>query len=187
MPKVRVRIPMVLPKRYMNINYKLEQITGLEWAECDATEIVLCKPENKSHKVRLPVWFAKLLIGKFGQQETATDKEKDFCCKCGNKGSNKNGISISYHKSEYKCGYTEREDEGSKGEHLHYYCRICGYSWCGPVLAFYSVRDWPEDASHENGNYINQCFTCGKTFKGHKRRENCKACSRGSLILEARK
>lgn len=38
-------------------------------------------------------------------------------------------------------------------------------------------RDWPEDFSHENGNYINGCLACGHAFKGHKRRVTCKVCA----------
>ena len=34
--------------------------------------------------------------------------------------------------------------------------------------------DWPEDFSHENGNYENRCFSCGELFRGHKRRVQCK-------------
>lgn len=36
--------------------------------------------------------------------------------------------------------------------------------------------DWPEDFSHENGNYQNRCTTCGASFMGHKRRPLCKRC-----------
>lgn len=39
-----------------------------------------------------------------------------------------------------------------------------------------SVRDWREDASHENGNYWNECLICHGMFLGHKRRTVCKAC-----------
>jgi len=38
-------------------------------------------------------------------------------------------------------------------------------------------RDWPEDYSHENGNYMNFCKKCDKEFFGHKRRTRCKLCS----------
>lgn len=38
-------------------------------------------------------------------------------------------------------------------------------------------HDWPEDFSHENGNYLCQCLTCGVHFQGHKRRVTCKWCS----------
>lgn len=38
-------------------------------------------------------------------------------------------------------------------------------------------RDWPEDFAHENGNYFCPCTTCGKAFKGHKRRTTCKLCA----------
>ncbi len=36
--------------------------------------------------------------------------------------------------------------------------------------------DWPEDFSHDNGNYEHQCLTCGKLFVGHKARSICKKC-----------
>lgn len=38
-------------------------------------------------------------------------------------------------------------------------------------------RDWPEDFSHENGNYNCECYLCHKIFVGHKRRVVCKVCS----------
>lgn len=38
-------------------------------------------------------------------------------------------------------------------------------------------RDWPEDFSHENGNYSNRCGDCGQHFVGHKRRITCKHCA----------
>jgi len=37
-------------------------------------------------------------------------------------------------------------------------------------------RNWPEDATHENGNYENRCMECDQSFIGHKRRVICKAC-----------
>jgi hypothetical protein len=37
-------------------------------------------------------------------------------------------------------------------------------------------RDWVEDFTHENGNYMNKCANCGEQFKGHKRRPLCKVC-----------
>lgn len=37
--------------------------------------------------------------------------------------------------------------------------------------------DWPDDFSHENGNYNCHCVDCGKTFVGHKRRVQCKLCA----------
>lgn len=36
--------------------------------------------------------------------------------------------------------------------------------------------DWPEDFTHENGNYMCNCCECGKIFMGHKRRVACKIC-----------
>ena len=38
--------------------------------------------------------------------------------------------------------------------------------------------DWPEDFSHENGNYQNICCECGKYFAGHKRRIVCRRCAK---------
>lgn len=37
--------------------------------------------------------------------------------------------------------------------------------------------NWPEDASHENGDYECRCVTCKQTFYGHKRRVVCKVCA----------
>lgn len=37
-------------------------------------------------------------------------------------------------------------------------------------------RNFPEDYSHENGNYRNICCLCKNEFKGHKRRVICKKC-----------
>ena len=39
------------------------------------------------------------------------------------------------------------------------------------------LRDWPEDFSHENGNYFCRCCICKAEFRGHKRRVVCKCCS----------
>jgi hypothetical protein len=41
-------------------------------------------------------------------------------------------------------------------------------------------RDWPEDFSHENGNYLCRCFMCGSDFRGHKRRIECHKCAESS-------
>lgn len=38
-------------------------------------------------------------------------------------------------------------------------------------------RSWPEDASHENGNYYNTCCDCDRVFTGHKRRHICRVCA----------
>ena len=40
-----------------------------------------------------------------------------------------------------------------------------------------SVHSWPEDYTHENGNYINNCAQCEAAFIGHKRRVICKVCA----------
>ena len=42
----------------------------------------------------------------------------------------------------------------------------------------FDERKWPEDASHENGNYCNTCGHCGREFVGHKRRGLCRACAK---------
>jgi len=34
--------------------------------------------------------------------------------------------------------------------------------------------NYPEDYTHENGNYMNICRVCGSYFIGHKRRVWCK-------------
>ena len=39
-----------------------------------------------------------------------------------------------------------------------------------------AARNWTEDFTHENGQYMNRCEACGETFVGHKRRVRCKAC-----------
>ncbi len=39
-----------------------------------------------------------------------------------------------------------------------------------------SERSWPEDEGHENGNYFCDCCNCGRSFKGHKRRQLCRVC-----------
>ena len=38
------------------------------------------------------------------------------------------------------------------------------------------TRDWPEDATHENGNYRNICLACDSNFIGHKDRHICRRC-----------
>ena len=38
-------------------------------------------------------------------------------------------------------------------------------------------KNWTEDFSHENGNYMNNCIRCNDDFFGHKRRVICKVCS----------
>lgn len=47
----------------------------------------------------------------------------------------------------------------------------------GPIAIVEKRGDWPEDFTHENGQYINHCSTCGETFTGHKRRPTCKVCA----------
>lgn len=45
-----------------------------------------------------------------------------------------------------------------------------------PMLRLLRLRDWIDDAKHENGNYFNKCGSCGHGFIGHKRRTTCYAC-----------
>jgi len=46
-------------------------------------------------------------------------------------------------------------------------------------------QDFPEDFSHENGNYQCRCYRCGHYFVGHKRRVACKLCvTIGALTYE---
>lgn len=40
------------------------------------------------------------------------------------------------------------------------------------------LDSWEEDFSHENGNYLCNCFVCKRNFLGHKRRVVCKTCSK---------
>lgn len=51
----------------------------------------------------------------------------------------------------------------------------------------HSNRDWTEDFSHENGNYINTCCQCKEQFFGHKRRVICKHCVKTNKLTEALK
>lgn len=41
----------------------------------------------------------------------------------------------------------------------------------------WSVRDWTEDFSLENGMYSNHCVACHEQFVGYKRRVVCKLCA----------
>jgi len=55
------------------------------------------------------------------------------CIKCGG-----TDISTSYHGSHMNCSPEWRKEHYSPSdlnqmEHLHYYCRVCGYSWVGPT------------------------------------------------------
>lgn len=38
------------------------------------------------------------------------------------------------------------------------------------------TRNWHEDFSDENGQYLGKCFQCGNWFIGHKHRMTCKLC-----------
>ena len=40
-----------------------------------------------------------------------------------------------------------------------------------------SPKNWKEDFSHENGNYMNRCMYCNEMFMGHKRRVVCRECA----------
>ena len=69
------------------------------------------------------------------------------------------------------------------------HCPNCGEAWkthgtaCvgGGIVSLaqapgYGAGDWPQDFPDENGNYRNQCGTCGEMFTGHKRRMCCRVC-----------
>ena len=43
-------------------------------------------------------------------------------------------------------------------------------------------HNWPEDFSHENGNYNNECYLCKVVFVGHKRRKVCRVCANPKSI-----
>jgi len=45
------------------------------------------------------------------------------------------------------------------------------------IPKFDSPKNWTEDYSHENGNYICHCIKCKEYFFGYKRRCICKECS----------
>jgi hypothetical protein len=38
-------------------------------------------------------------------------------------------------------------------------------------------HDWPEDSTHENGDYECSCCSCGAKFYRHKRRNVCRKCT----------
>lgn len=41
----------------------------------------------------------------------------------------------------------------------------------------HSEQDWPEDSTHENGNYQCRCIPCGEYFIGYKCRNVCRKCA----------
>ncbi len=43
-----------------------------------------------------------------------------------------------------------------------------------------SPKDWKEDFSHENGQYVCVCCHCEALFYGHKRRVVCRQCTKGA-------
>ena len=45
-------------------------------------------------------------------------------------------------------------------------------------------HNWPEDFSHENGNYNNDCYMCKTVFIGHKRRHVCRVCATPKSIRD---
>lgn len=45
-----------------------------------------------------------------------------------------------------------------------------------------SDRDWSEDFSDENGNYMNKCCVCKEFFFGYKRRVVCKKCKKKTTV-----
>lgn len=48
----------------------------------------------------------------------------------------------------------------------------------------YTPRDFPEDSSDENGDYICLCIKCGNTFIGYKRRFLCRLCKNSEKDLK---
>ena len=46
-------------------------------------------------------------------------------------------------------------------------------------------RSWPEDMTHENGNYVCHCAHCQHDFIGHKRRVCCRVCHREAVMASA--
>lgn len=52
-----------------------------------------------------------------------------------------------------------------------------------PTLPYHpTIRDWIEDTTHENGNYLCLCTYCDSQFHGHKRRVVCKLCAELSTL-----
>jgi len=51
------------------------------------------------------------------------------------------------------------------------------------MATLYAERDYPEDAEHENGNYVNLCSQCSKTFVGIKGRHTCRLCHLASRLF----
>lgn len=62
---------------------------------------------------------------------TEYDAEPPACAKC-----RATDISVRWDKSYYDCLYREQQRRDwphGDGEHLHYHCRTCGYSWASLV------------------------------------------------------
>jgi hypothetical protein len=90
-------------------------------------------------------------------------------------------------KLNYECGYDKAVQDCS--------CRIgdkCKSPFIKALITFSEKkedkptpehiftdheRNWKEDFTHENGNYLNKCIECDHYFRGHKRRVICKLCS----------
>ena len=49
---------------------------------------------------------------------------------------------------------------------------------------FDSPRNWTEDYTHENGNYMNRCSNCKEGFFGNKRRFICKECDSKAIHIQ---
>ena len=57
--------------------------------------------------------------------------ETRICPKCGS-----DDINVQYHKDDgypLGCGYSVFLFNRCREEHLHCFCRFCGYDWCEPV------------------------------------------------------
>ena len=62
----------------------------------------------------------------------------------------------------------------------------CGINEVHSIGNIDNTKDWTEDFTDENGNYICRCIQCQETFTGHKRRVICKECDIASNELRER-
>jgi len=69
-------------------------------------------------------------------------------------------------------GNTEAAIEFAAEEYASQFTSNPGYKG----IVNFSDRDWSEDFSLENGNYLNKCIKCNEFFYGYKRRCICKLC-----------
>ncbi len=45
-----------------------------------------------------------------------------------------------------------------------------------------AMRDFPDDAKNENGNYQNKCLLCDEVFVGNKGRVTCRLCEKKQTV-----